>query len=107
MMKEGARKNAGLPEDLRLTMKKRKHDIVKAAAAWVQDGGRWRENMTTVLPQYSDEDAIEKFVTAKLWQNDLDHLTAAMLYLGRKTKEQTMAGISSTFANLMQSQVVS
>lgn len=104
MMKEGARKKAGLPEDLRLAMKKRKDDIVKAAAAWVQDGGRWRTNMTTVLPQYSDEDAVKNFVTAKLWQNDLDHLTAAMLYLGRKTKEQTMEGLSSAFSNLAQMQ---
>merc|ERR1719326_832780 len=55
MMKEGARKNAGLPEDLRLTMKRRKNDIVKAATAWVQDGGTWRSNVTAVLPQYSNE----------------------------------------------------
>lgn len=95
MMKEGARKNAGLPEDLRLTMKKRKNDIVKAANAWVQDGGAWRSNLTTILPQFSDEDAVKKYVTAKFWQIDLDHLTAAMLYLGRKAQMQTMSGLSN------------
>merc|ERR1712078_908880 len=52
MMKQGIRKNAGLPEDLRLTMKRRKHDIVNSAHAWVHDGGNWRANLTTVLPQY-------------------------------------------------------